>query len=455
MERGLKEMSYDFTKFYEELWNLDQMNQGASVSARGENGGWINKEADVLLDEQYEVAGRNIDKAPNPLFFSVDQTILKAETYQRFIKLLNNYLINPLKKEDALGTNEQEDNEMNRFLDSVMDTQVAKRALVFLNAQLDKHSIEKVYAFIKKPVKSTLENDDFKLFIKLVWFDIYTNYFNGNPAPNCSGFEHVFVGEGKVNSNGIGGYHNWIKFYLDEVGKRVDFGGYNYDGNFQKEGTENPYVATIQMTWFLKDMYGNIIERKFKDKGGFFVGISPECQIVMGAVLLLENIAGFFTETNRPVEINGELYDFVLYRQSIKKNNDGMRIRSFYPIYKRPADISDMEKHYEILVDKGNIKVLSAYLNPRNSDRGRGWIEIHNNSLYEVSLNGWKLVDHHGNEINLRGEISPNKTRRLMVYKSNFSLNASGDFEIKNRESKVIFKLRYNNIKTGKVIYFK
>jgi hypothetical protein len=131
-----------------------------------------------------------------------------------------------------------------------------------------------------------------------------------------------------------------------------------------------------------------------------------------------------------------------------------MRIRSFYPRYKRPADVTKIQKQYKILVKKGKIDVVSAYLNPRKSDSGRGWIEVHNRTSYYISLNGWKLIDHHGNEWYLKGGLAANKTRRLMVYHSKFSLSSSGGFELKNKEGQVIFKATYKDIKIGKIIYF-
>lgn len=449
-------MKNKFKEFYEELWNLDQSNNGSSVSAPDSNRGWVNKDADILLDEQYEAAGRNKDRAPNPLFYSVNQTKLEGKTYKSFIELLNNYIVDPKKQEEPIGNYSEEDIERKNFLDSIVETRVVERVLEFINENLKKEVIEKVLKFIDRPINSKLEKDDFRKYIEKVWFEIYTNYYKGKPQPNCSGFEHVFVGEGKSKDNsGIGGYHNWIKFYLDEKVKRVDFTGYNY-GNLGRQGRENPYVSTIQMTWTPKDIYGKEMGRKFKDKGGFFVGISPECQIVMGTLLILEKLNGLFNGTNKEVEINNQVYDLVLYPETPKYegNNTGMRIRSFFPKYKGPSDLSNVRNYYEIINNENDIRIIAAYLNPIKMNRGIGWVEIDNVSTRKISIVGWKLIDIFGNEKILEGDIEPNKTRRLMIYEDDFSLNEDGTLELRDIENLTIFKIKYNNVPDGEILFF-
>ncbi|WBW98359.1 hypothetical protein [Oceanirhabdus sp. W0125-5] len=445
-----------FKEFYEELWNLDQANNGLSASAPDSNRGWVNKNADILIDEQYEAAGRNKDRAPNPLFYSVKETKLEGKTYKSCIELLNNYLVYPREQEDLIGNNSEEDIERKNFLDSIVETRVVERGLEFINENLKKEVIEKVLKFIDRPINSKLEKDDFKKYIEKIWFEIYTNYYKGKPQPNCSGFEHVFVGEGKSKDNrGIGGYHSWIKFYLDEKGKRVDFTGYNYD-ILGKEGRENPYVATIQMTWTPKDIYGRRVRRLFKDKGGFFVGISPECQIVMGTLLILEKMNGLLNGTNKEVEINNQVYDLVIYPETPKsmENNTGMRIRSFFPKYKGPSDLSNVRKYYEIINNENDIRIIAAYLNPARSSRGIGWVEIDNISLTRISIVGWKLVDMSNNEKILEGDIEPNKTRRLIIYEDDLLLNEDGTIELRDKENRSVFKIKYHNVPDGEILYF-
>ena len=113
----------------------------------------------------------------------------------------------------------------------------------------------------------------FESQLRKIWFDLYNNYFGDVSVRDASGFEHIFVGEGKydfanpINNKILGaisGYHSWVKFYLDEKQQQVNYlgqafpalqrrglrltayRGHNYDlqGNI---GVDNPYVVTVQM----------------------------------------------------------------------------------------------------------------------------------------------------------------------------------------------------------------
>lgn len=456
-------MEVKFKEFYNELWNLDQGNNGFRVSGRDTDGKWKDINAGILLDEQYEAAGRRKDIAPNPLFFKVDERKLKSENYTSFIDLLNNYIVNPKYKEDKIDNHDVEDIERNIFLDNIMKTRVIERTLEFINETVKTEILEKILSFIDEPVKSELTENDFKKYMEKIWFDIYINRYGREEKLYCSGFEHVFVGEGKGdNNNGIGGYHNWIKFYYDEKNKRVDFSGYNYVKNkkntsLEKQGANNPYVATIQMTWTPKDIYGRSMKRKFKSQGGFFVGISPECQFAMGTLLQVESLNWENKKkTNRQAEINGHIYDLVIYSETAErgKENEGMRIRSFFPKYLGPKDILYLQKYYKIITNENDIKIIASYLNPTNADRSKGWIEIDNLSSKTLSIDGWKLLDRLKNETILEGNISPNKTRRLMIYEESFSFNKDGVVELKGIDNNTIAKIQYHDVPVGKTLYF-
>lgn len=67
----------------------------------------------------------------------------------------------------------------------------------------------------------------------------------------CSGFEHVFMGEISIpDGEKVGnvlGYHNWMKFYIDELEQLVDFLGTKYQKNsLSKIGA--PFVC-IKFRW--------------------------------------------------------------------------------------------------------------------------------------------------------------------------------------------------------------
>nr|BAH13670.1 unnamed protein product [Homo sapiens] len=61
--------------------------------------------------------------------------------------------------------------------------------------------------------------------LKNMWFGLYSR---GNEEGDSSGFEHVFSGE--VKKGKVTGFHNWIRFYLEEKEGLVDYYSHIYDG---------------------------------------------------------------------------------------------------------------------------------------------------------------------------------------------------------------------------------
>jgi poly(U)-specific endoribonuclease len=55
------------SNIYQQIWNSDR--HKFSVSPRDNNGGWLNPDANILLDEQVKASGRqDLDLASKPLF---------------------------------------------------------------------------------------------------------------------------------------------------------------------------------------------------------------------------------------------------------------------------------------------------------------------------------------------------------------------------------------------------
>ena len=266
---------------YQVLWENDE-NQ-FSVSPRNRSGEWENPNADILLDEQVKASGsREIDLATRPLFYRVDEEKLFDEkrTYLSFINLLDNYAIHSV---DPEFTTEQEEAEQREFVSLIMKTKPIQLALRYINQEFGEN----------------LSEQQFSSKLRRIWFELYTNYFRGRSTEFASGFEHVFVGEGKYDIDAgdkeetlgkVSGYHSWVKFYLDEQNQRVNYLGYKYDLQGQ-EGPANPNVVTLQQSQTVSDMRGNIIAKLFKKKGGFFVGSSPECEIAIATVVYYKTIS--------------------------------------------------------------------------------------------------------------------------------------------------------------------
>ena len=308
---------------YQQIWNSDR--HKFLVSPRNTDGTWLDSNADILLDEQVAAFGRHdLDLARKPLFHRVDENKLNnIPSYVSLIKLLDNYRFDNQQSEIVTKL---EKNEIDKFIDDILMTEPIKIA----------------QDYIYNHLKFSDGKADFRSHLKSIWFGFYSNYFGNVSVKDTSGFEHVFIGEGKYGYDKkiaskvlgeISGYHSWVKFYLDEKQQQANYLGHNYNlqGNI---GVNNPYVVTLQMLWQDNKTKNNPASKAFKKKGCFFIGISPECEIAMGTVAYHESLANYnFKQEKRRTTINGAVYDLALYRNTKQDGSRGNYIRSFYPIY--------------------------------------------------------------------------------------------------------------------------
>eukprot|EP00746_Dinoflagellata_sp_MGD_P014477 gnl/MRDRNA2_/MRDRNA2_131749_c0_seq1.p1 gnl/MRDRNA2_/MRDRNA2_131749_c0~~gnl/MRDRNA2_/MRDRNA2_131749_c0_seq1.p1 ORF type:complete len:365 (+),score=49.14 gnl/MRDRNA2_/MRDRNA2_131749_c0_seq1:84-1097(+) len=151
-----------------------------------------------------------IDRCRCPLFEFIDEEKLRGfPCADAFISLLDNYEADTADEE--VVTN-QERREIDQFLEKLMQTphmKYAHKVLVAWNAV----------------------NPDYQCFTAKVldiWFSLYSVTGRWGPK-SSSGFEHVFVGENKVDREGrksVIGFHNWIRFWRQECLGNVDYRGY-------------------------------------------------------------------------------------------------------------------------------------------------------------------------------------------------------------------------------------
>lgn len=313
---------------YQELWDADAAEDGCSVSGRADDGQrWADDAADILLDVQSKAGGRrDKDLATRPLFARVNEQKLCRPVYRTFVALLDNYECSAREAEVETA---EERREIEGFLDAVMATRVASVGLEYLRDRLGE----------------PMTPQAFRASLSRLWFQLYTNHYRGRATAHASGFEHVFVGEGKHGAargwgpslGEVGGYHSWVKFHLDEKVQRVNFLGHKFDlrGHVVPR---TPGVVTLQMLWDLVDVRGRMVAQLFKKKGGFFVGPSPACEIVMGAVAFHESRHGLLEHDRRRAVIHGATYDLVLYRSTTPQGTRGDFIRSFYPVLIEPGE---------------------------------------------------------------------------------------------------------------------
>jgi len=375
---------------YQAIWQEDE--HRFSVSARRDDSVWADPDADILLDEQVKAQGkRQIDLATNPLFNHVNFAKLETSSlYQSFIKLLDNYAVHFRDPEMASPAEEK---ETRQFLDLV----IASRPM------------QVAFEHISTALVPDMTADRFRDDLELMWFTVYTNFYRGKSTHFCTGFEHVFVGEGKYSKsvNGaaekgkISGYHSWVKFALDEMNGRVDYLGYKYD--LGGPGPDNPHVVTLQMLWNHMDMNGNLIAELFKKKGGFFVGCSPACEMALATLAYYEGHLGLLSNQKKRVKLGEGHYDLVMYHATTEEGGLGKHIRSFFPVYLGDGSTSDggsgaivVKPRPAKLQNDGALRIRAAMPNPPGDDQGTEWVEIWNAGVTRVRLSGYELRDKMG-----------------------------------------------------------
>ncbi len=347
------------------LWDHDD--QRMSVSDRDESGNWRDPNADILLDKQQQAKGSIdslIDSSPNPLFHTVRTEKFELPTYKAFIELLDNY--------DAIVNNEEyldgkELTEINTFLDAILETKcmhicfdyitkvlnvpydwvLFKKKLFAMWFEIHNLRVDEVQA----PAEAAQQrgnqdatrtqrpavaidadaddgsDDEIDMHGNVISTDI--KYQRGKTIVNyCSGFEHVYMGEitrsqkddGTKEIGNVLGYHNWIKFYIDERVQLVDYLGTKYAKNsISKIGA--PF-ACIRFRW---DQDGDVY---VKDRCSFFVGISPEYAMAVATVCYFETYylesaqrcdwedrssSSIKFKTRR--EVGGYIYDYYICRE--------------------------------------------------------------------------------------------------------------------------------------------
>ncbi|KAL9872041.1 endoribonuclease Arlr [Glossina fuscipes fuscipes] len=141
------------------------------------------------------------DEAPQPLL-EIDAKAFDAPTIAAMRTLFNNYEMDTMVNEHVTPNERKEEND---FVDAVMSTNVMRQAMLFLQNK-----------GLVSPDPKTHRD-----LVKELWF---TQYSRGNGKIGSSGFEHVFVNE--VKNGTIIGLHNWVYFYDEEKGGRLDYKGY-------------------------------------------------------------------------------------------------------------------------------------------------------------------------------------------------------------------------------------
>ncbi len=416
---------------YQELWKLDQAHGGLSASVSKSS-------SEIELNEQSRYEGKGGDAAPLPLFTRVESPKLKRKTYQTLVKLLDNYEYAKDEKEDALGANPPEDTERVEFVAAVVASEVGQRAFKYFQTQ------------------GGLSEAEFSQLLTRLWFEPFNNYYGGNEVRDCTGFEHVFIGE-EGSGAGFGGYHYWYTFFLQEKAQQVDFLGHNY-GN-TRGGPANPYVSTLAMRW------NTPLGPATKDVSGFLVGPSPELVLLWGALAYAENASfGNSADKEIPVSVEGADLKLVLYREVERGSKDnsvrGKHIRSFYPKYlgvSSPASpvspVSPVSPGPSRPTPKKSaVRFSKALINaPGSEERGHEWVEVYNGSESAVDLTGWTVQTQPRGQTPLMGTLQPKEFRQFSVGALS---NKSGTLTLLDAAGNEVARESYGQTEDGKVTVF-
>ena len=410
------------TDIFARIWNMPQSH--IRVTKLLKSGLPDNPFAQVTVNEQGK-AGRCLDQdnAPLPLLTGVEETVFDQPTFKTFIALLDNYSAAELKPE---VTFEQSDDphwvEVEAFLDAVFDSKPMKVAVEHIQSELaPDQSLDQIRAATRK-----------------MWFEPYTNRYS-NDQPFCVGFEHVFVGEDESDKNGapkcedrVGGYHSWVKFYLEQKAGKADCLGYDYPEGNVADALMEPKVTTMVMRWSPTESedgsYGHDLLKK---PGGFFVGTRPELEIAFGTLAMYSQKAGKYDnikgkENHHRVKLGENFYDLVMHPQSLapprrgQPSKRGDHIRTLYPKFRGRVvgSVAEAQK-VDLPTQPHNdsaILIARALPNPAaEADQGE-WVELKNNTDDTAfDLAGWSLSDQLGRTKSMSGTLAPGKSTRVTL----------------------------------------
>ncbi|MCO5605199.1 hypothetical protein L7F22_059379 [Adiantum nelumboides] len=191
------------------------------------------------------------DMAENSLFRKVNRDVFRRPTYARFYALLDNYTAKQGEREHVTAEERQEE-------------------LAFLEEISRSAPIKYLHEYLAAKRVVSRSREEFKQQLHSLWFGLYGR---GGSQGSSSAFEHVFVGEFKSGyGEEVSGFHNWIKFYVEEAAGRIDYQGYILPRRRNcAEPDAHTQCLSIQFTW----------NGVLKPVSSTFVGVSPEFELAL------------------------------------------------------------------------------------------------------------------------------------------------------------------------------
>lgn len=413
----------------EEIWNLPESH--VPVTVVDDSGSPVDPSAKIVLREALPTQAC-IDEPPiDDLFVAVDETLFDEPTFKTMIALFDNYTAvesHAANEFQELPLNDPTHGpEVDAFVDAVLPTKPVQTAKDFIQAELE----------------TSLSDADFRQRLRTIWFEPYTNK-RGQHDHFATGFEHTFLGEDETSSGGgprcedaVGGYHSWVKYYLDQKAGKAAYYGCDYRNSIRDTALAWPQIATVLMRWSpTRDEDGAHGHPIMKIPGGFFVGTRPELEIAIGVVgMSLHKTVGWTSpgldRNRRRVEFSGHVLHLTLHPESTSPNTRGHRLRTLWPAYKHPVDgrpdpgagpgggSSGGVNLPTQPVNNGPIRVVAVLPDPTGSDDGNEWVELKNITPdVTFDLSQWKLTDMLGRQEPLTGTITPGETKRITLTRS-------------------------------------
>ncbi len=426
---------------YNQIWQADS--NRFSVSLRNEQGDWFNPDADILLDHQCKSANqRGVDLAPDPLFCKINEARLFEPTYAALIALFDNYVAECRLPENYT---KQEKEEIELFLNLILETQPLKIA----------------YDYISQNLEYPMSLKKFKEELRTIWFALFTHYWADEIIPFCSGFEHIFVGEAKfISENKDGsllGYHNWIKFYLDESTGKIDFHGTHFRIPHRLKILSSNIIV-LQMSYtFFDEEEKQPVAQLYKEKGSFFVGSSPECEIAIATVAYYESLRKKKFTYQRSVIINRGRYDLIVQLEKTKDKQLGEHLRSFYPEFHGkifrilPSVAAKLPKQ------SGPIVISSALIDPK-ANPTKEWVELKNISSSPISLDEWYLSDKFSRFCSLSGILEPDEQKQFSIRNGHLHsmqlTNSDGKIILYRADGQLVSLVTYKKVRPANIIIF-
>lgn len=405
------------SSIYQQIWTADQEANGVEPILSTETGstaqGFVKVNADLEASTDRDLKVITEVHIPDH----------KMATYNACLKLFNNYTL----AERELEVDEPEERqEVHDFLELIVDTP----------------PMEVARSFIASETGTQISRERWHNTLVEMWF----RRFASGGDPHLSGFEHVVVGEQEGSK--VQGYHFWWKYFLDDgFGPMVDADArvpaalgddrITYHGSKQADGQiKFPESVTISYRWQAPDYQARAIRPLFKKIGGFFVGCSVEGLMALGTVRAHKGVPALDTAT-----IEGARYQLKLFHSP-----SGQNIRTFYPIFKGPADPSEGGSNRGSGGGRdAGVRIIGAKINPVGHDPGFETISLVNTSAAAVSLVGWGLVDKNGSTTSLSGDIGPGEFKTIELSGEGVQLsNKGGSIRLVNASNASVHEVIYS-----------